>query len=600
MRHKLVAVVMAAFFLCINIITVHSGKSNDYAEDDYRRIDVYDIYENIIEKPIAKFEARRERNGVIIDSVESYEGIDLDTPFPVLECYVGDSITFRDLSLDPDGRRIIQWDWQMIGALGNSAYYYNHNPVNTARFELTSPGETTFFLCVKNDFIPPTDYAEPWSANGNQQAVGHNKWYPRGIYWYFTAITVIVHPAIQTGINVRYWDSQNNVIIQETATSLGELQKGSSTETIVHIEDIEGYKFMSWNVVLPDGTVQYDGTSSDVTVGLSDLLPEKILDIECLPYSDTEVRVRYWDTSANRIMYEEPRYGDRVAGEESVVITVDVLDWDDYVFEGWNIELPDGDIQNEGSEKTVDVGLSGYLPQKYLNIKYRPPAGPTPTPEPTPGPGSGGDPYQTPIPTPAPAVECDTGEITWSENDSHRVSSYNASGNLTYKTCNHVFKYKTTLSATATVEPQTFKSGYGFECEVECSVSSAILQSNTGGCSTWGNNRAAESSISNPTRAVVYIPWTCTNSFGAQPQTISMDNHQTLKFQLPENPISSISARKIYTPVALPGTAEAPVSHSFDIYISGGGVGTTEFCKKLTKTITVNGDMYTDDVSGYN
>ena len=42
---------------------------------------------------------------------------------------------------------------------------------------------------------------------------------------------------------------------------------------------------------------------------------------------------------------------------------------------------------------------------------------------------------------------------------------------------------------------------------------------------------------------------------------------------------------------------EEPASHSFDIYISGGGVGNIEFCKKLSKTITINGDMYEDDFS---
>ena len=46
------------------------------------------------------------------------------------------------------------------------------------------------------------------------------------------------------------------------------------------------------------------------------------------------------------------------------------------------------------------------------------------------------------------------------------------------------------------------------------------------------------------------------------------------------------------------GTQEKPVNHSFEIYISGGGVGNVEFCKKITKTITINGDMFEDDFSG--
>lgn len=62
-------------------------------------------------------------------------------------------------------------------------------------------------------------------------------------------------------------------------------------------------------------------------------------------------------------------------------------------------------------------------------------------------------------------------------------------------------------------------------------------------------------------------------------------------------PYQKQAARKIYTDVALAGTKEEPASHSFDIYISGGGVGNIEFCKKLSKTITINGDMYEDDFS---
>ena len=69
-----------------------------------------------------------------------------------------------------------------------------------------------------------------------------------------------------------------------------------------------------------------------------------------------------------------------------------------------------------------------------------------------------------------------------------------------------------------------------------------------------------------------------------------------LKFILPESPVSEIGAKKIYTPVELAGTMENPESHSFEIYIGGGGVGEIEFCQKIDGTITINGDMYEDDV----
>ena len=59
-----------------------------------------------------------------------------------------------------------------------------------------------------------------------------------------------------------------------------------------------------------------------------------------------------------------------------------------------------------------------------------------------------------------------------------------------------------------------------------------------------------------------------------------------------------MSAKKIYTPVELAGTKTAPKVHYFDIYISGGGVNGVEFCKTIRVSITINGDMYQDDITG--
>ena len=94
------------------------------------------------------------------------------------------------------------------------------------------------------------------------------------------------------------------------------------------------------------------------------------------------------------------------------------------------------------------------------------------------------------------------------------------------------------------------------------------------------------------------MPWEMINSLGMQGKTISMVSGVRLKFKLPVSPVSQAGARKIYTPVELPGTKEAPERHLFEIYISGGGIGGVEFCQKLDETITINGDMYEDDFSG--
>lgn len=141
------------------------------------------------------------------------------------------------------------------------------------------------------------------------------------------------------------------------------------------------------------------------------------------------------------------------------------------------------------------------------------------------------------------------------------------------------------------------KSGYGFDVNVSCAVNTKLV-SNKGGCSNWGKNRKALMYINDPTKATVYIPWDMTNRLGTQSKAIAMESNGRLKFRLPISNVSEAGARKIYTPVELPGTAEEPVSHEFEIYINGGGFEGVEFCQKIIGRITINGDMYSDDFSG--
>lgn len=196
-----------------------------------------------------------------------------------------------------------------------------------------------------------------------------------------------------------------------------------------------------------------------------------------------------------------------------------------------------------------------------------------------------------------PSGICD-GEIEWTENATHRVvTGYNSKGNAVYSNCKHTFTYKATLSANATVSPSTFKSGYGFETKVNYSITTKLIDNAGEYCSNWNNNRSASKKVKEPTKTAVYIPWSMTNRLGTQSKSISMDKSGKV-FQLPKSPVSESGERKIYTDVSLAGTQEKPVNHSFEIYISGGGVGNVEFCKKITKTITINGDMFEDDFSG--
>lgn len=487
-------VFMAVIFLCH--LCVLAAPNPEYCKDDYREKTIQDEYGNIIEKPTAQMMAIRERDGKILDSVPSYAGMDTNTEFPALTCYVGDTLRFEDLSSSDNGN-IASWDWQYYGALGEHFNEYTYNVVNQTSIYLDQPGETTFFLCVKSDIKVKKGSCDPWSQNGNHQVTGRNKWFPQGMQWYFTAVRVVVKPTVEAKVYVRYWDAQNNTIFHEGTVWLGELKENEQVETSIHITDWEGYEFSGWHVVLPDNTVQYSG-----------------------------------------------------------------------------------------SERDVGVTLAHWLPEKYLNVEFYP-VDPTPE-EPTP----------PEIIPDKPSGICD-GEITWTETDSHRVlTGHDRHGNPEYKTCKHTFTYKAVLEADATVSPAAFKSGYGFEVEVSCIIKTSLIKNE--GDDSWGDNRTATSKVKNPTKATVYIPWVMKNRLGTQSQSITMDNYSDLKFKLPVSNVSESGARNIYTPVELAGTEDAPESHSFEIYINGGGVGNTEFCKKLSETITINGNMYDDDVSGAN
>jgi hypothetical protein len=577
-------VFMAVIFICN--FSVLAAPNPEYCQDDYRKQTILDEYGNVVEKPIAQIAAIRERNGTCLDTVSSYAGMDIYTEFPVLACYVGDTLRFDDLSKSSYGN-ISSWDWQYYGTLGEHSAKYNYNIVNQTSIYLSEPGETTFFLCVKSDFRVKKGSPEPWSHNGNHQVTGKNKWFPHGMHWYFTAVRVIVKPATEAKVHVRYWDAQRNSIFHEGTVWLGELMENEQTETSVHITDWDGYEYSGWHVVLPDDTLQYSGTERDVGITLAHWLPEKYLNVEFYPYMDTEVQVRYWDSQANRIMFEESVYGEQVVRDKEIKITVPVIEIDGYTFASWNVCLPDGTVQYDGTNTNVEIALNGYFSFKYLNIDYL----------------SNGENAGTPTTPDTPEIipdkpsEICDGVITWTETDSHRVlTGYDRYGNPKYKTCKHTFAYQAVLEATAAITPSTLKSGYGFEAEVNFSVKTSQIKNE--GDDSWGNNRATAVTVKKPGKATVYIPWTTSNQLGTQSRVISMNPSSSTKFILPVSSISESGARKIYTPVELAGTEEEPAAHSFEIYLNGGGVGKVEFCKKLTGTITINGDMYSDDFSG--
>ncbi|NLO42304.1 MAG: hypothetical protein GX109_04650, partial [Bacteroidales bacterium] len=188
--------------------------------------------------------------------------------------------------------------------------------------------------------------------------------------------------------------------------------------------------------------------------------------------------------------------------------------------------------------------------------------------------------------------------ITWTEIDYHIISRPCPNHGSHSSKCYHTYEYQTTLSASNTISPKTLKSGYGFEVGVDSAISTKLVSES--GCNSYRNpDRQPKKTPNPPTKAELRLNYTVSNSLGTQPYTVTLERNSNTNtassFITPQNPISVKNSRSIFTDVALKGTAEEPFTHSFDIYISGGGVNGVEFCKKLTETFIINGSMYDDD-----
>lgn len=189
--------------------------------------------------------------------------------------------------------------------------------------------------------------------------------------------------------------------------------------------------------------------------------------------------------------------------------------------------------------------------------------------------------------------------IQWSETKPHTYYCGGClmGGGCPGHTCHHVYTYQTALVAKATVTPDTLKSGYGFSVKVDNKINSGQI-SNQGVCGK--SLKKAYSNVPKPPAAAeVWLSWKVKNRLGTQPTAVQLEKSgstaTTSSFQPKKNKISEIKARKIYTDVAMKGTKKKPVSHPFQIVISGGGVKGIPFCQQIVKNITINGDMYEDD-----
>lgn len=188
--------------------------------------------------------------------------------------------------------------------------------------------------------------------------------------------------------------------------------------------------------------------------------------------------------------------------------------------------------------------------------------------------------------------------IRWTETDSHTVTKPCSNHGSHKYTCNHKFIYEASLNTEHSISPKILKSGYGFAVDLNTSVSVKLI-SHSGGCDSWGNNRACQKTVQAPTKTDVKLNYTVSNVIGTQNYSVALEQSAntgtSTSFITAENPISIMKSRYIYTDVSLAGTAQNPVSHNFDIYVYGGGVNGVEFCKTINDSFTINGSMYDDD-----
>lgn len=90
------------------------------------------------------------------------------------------------------------------------------------------------------------------------------------------------------------------------------------------------------------------------------------------------------------------------------------------------------------------------------------------------------------------------------------------------------------------------------------------------------------------TKAEVRTGYTVTNVLGTQGNIVALENVSSnatnSAFVTAANPISVNGLKTIFTNVALPGTAESPALHSFEIYVYGGYVNGVMCCPTIFLT----------------
>ena len=109
------------------------------------------------------------RDGEIKDMITSYSDNDLSAEFPSMQCYVGDTILFEDLSDSTDGSTIKTWIFNITVRLATAITSIIITYWESSKFELTGAGRNSFFSVLKVMQMYSQGSLDPWSENGNHR-----------------------------------------------------------------------------------------------------------------------------------------------------------------------------------------------------------------------------------------------------------------------------------------------------------------------------------------------------------------------------------------------------------------------------------------------
>ena len=134
------------------------------------------------------------------------------------------------------------------------------------------------------------------------------------------------YPYTPTSVEVRYWDSEKNEILNTNTLTGEKVVREQETTITAELTPPEGFKITGWNVQLMDGTIQYTGTDNPTNITLSGYIPNKYLNVECRPISNTKLTVRYIDTETNEEINSRTIWGEEIIGNHETTVEVEIDD----------------------------------------------------------------------------------------------------------------------------------------------------------------------------------------------------------------------------------------------------------------------------------